>query len=357
MLNLLQQIINAGNKLNEFSLPIMLLELLGMKQYACLEGFTYINVYALRKKVFVLADKVNNHDIDDNNNDNNDNNNNNNNNNDSDNDNNNNHNKNKRNNKKNSDDTDSDNDNNKSNDSDNDNNNNKDYDSENDENERNAKKILRNDIDNDDDGNCTLIHNDDEYDSVNVYDDYLHRGKHLQKLNYMQYRIFIDKEIPPKKKDDDEDSDDDSDDDDENKDNEKPTRGRPRKKRFRFGNLMNNKIFHKQSSSHKQVLKAKHSIPVLTSKHIPTHPGEIPKNNRKKSLQWQKDADDFGSFFLCLMVPFSLYTGLPSDSANNAYDLNYSGTYLHIYIYFFFYFFKLYLLFFFFFFSFFIFLN
>ena len=49
MLNLLQQKINAGNKLHEFSLPIMLLDLMGMKQYACSESFTCINVYPLRK--------------------------------------------------------------------------------------------------------------------------------------------------------------------------------------------------------------------------------------------------------------------------------------------------------------------
>ena len=91
---------------------------------------------------------------------------------------------------------------------------------------------------------------------------------------------------------------------------------------------MNNNSQHIQMSSHEQVLKTKHSIPVLTSKHVPIHPGLKPNNsikNKKNPLQWQKEADDFGSFFLCLMVPFSLETGLPSNSSNNPYDLNYDG--------------------------------
>lgn len=277
VLNLLQQVINAGNKLVEFSIPVMLLDLMGMKQYACSESYTYINVYNLRRKVFELAKKKNDYDSD----------------------------------------TEINKDYNESNNI------------ENDEYAKNADETLKNEIENDEDGNCTITKNNkDIYVIVTVEDDYFHRGNNLKDVNNMEYRVLVIKELTPDKdKDNDDDSSDSDDDNKTNENNEKIKKGRPAYPRFDFQRTIKNKEIHAQTATHSQVLKSKHSIPVLTSKHIPLYPGLKPTDNNetKNLLQWQKEADDFGSFFLTLMVPLSLNTGLPSDFDDNSYDLNFNG--------------------------------
>ena len=208
--------------------------------------------------------------------------------------------------------------------------------------------MLRLEIENEDGGNCTLIAGDGKYMSVTVINDYLHRGEGLKTINFQEYRLLIEKEKIPKQSEennddnnDDNDNNDNNDDNDDNDDNDndnsnnnnkgnndkvddKMKRGRPTKARFLFQSTLNNNEEHIQKKTHHQFIKAKHSIPVLTSRHIPNHPG-LNTTGKKSEIQWQKEADNFGSFFLCLLVPLSLKTGLPADSSDNPYDLNYDG--------------------------------
>ena len=77
-------------------------------------------------------------------------------------------------------------------------------------------------------------------------------------------------------------------------------------------------------------LKSKIKVPLLAGKYVPRYPGHEPANNlistsnnaelqsqqQSQHAKWQKEFDDFGSYFLTLLAPWNLQTGVPDYPLN-----------------------------------------
>ena len=85
---------------------------------------------------------------------------------------------------------------------------------------------------------------------------------------------------------------------------------------------------HPQMDKKEFMIRSKIKVPVITGKHVP----HLPKNDRpiegsakQESIrQWDKQADDWASFYMCLLIPWDLETGIPP------YDMTYNGMFKFI---------------------------
>ena len=252
-LALLQQSINNGTKKNEFSLPIMLLDLMGMLQFACSHGFTHVHVDQLRKRLMgntafsapapteVTSEEKSEYQCGT-------------------------------------------------------------------EELRMfwGGDLLRVQIDDLKPGGATVLVKDAKVSVVSIDDDYRHRGEALKDFNLMEYRLLVSKEqIPTETK-------------------KKNNAGRKPNGRFNFEHLMaGNTPPHLQMTSHWQVLRSTLTHMMLSGRYVPKYPGLPPSDKtgyQKSMIAWEKGAEDFGSFFVCLLDPHELETGLPT------YALSFQGT-------------------------------
>jgi len=135
---------------------------------------------------------------------------------------------------------------------------------------------------------------------------YLFRGPQFKSYSYLEYCILVEKKlIKPER-------------------NAETTGGRHRNFTTPFVTRLSNdpsriEIFHPQATTHEQQLVSKIRIPLLTGKRVPKHPGVEPNPlNRAAYNQYMKEASDFATFFMTLLVPWDLDTGRPPFSFNLA---------------------------------------
>jgi hypothetical protein len=134
---------------------------------------------------------------------------------------------------------------------------------------------------------------------VNVaccYDDYRSRGQFLAHLSPLEYVMFIKKELKSAS------------------DTEERTSnaGRPRSNRIEFESTSENHPVHPQLNTHIQVISIVWNIPLLVGDYIPKFPGiDKPDGDDGAQLIWSTACKNWASFFVCLLTPFDIYTGLP----------------------------------------------
>ena len=188
-----------------------------------------------------------------------------------------------------------------------------------------------------------MITKNNEIIQVDHHMNYMYRGKDLEALNFLEYRLLIKKEVAQKdgqdgnvaddnadKKDDAEvddaidddaidddagDAENDGDDDTDGKDNRKTIkrRGRSKSKRFQFDSN------HPQYGLVEQYITPLLKVPILTGLHIPKYPGKAPDESNPAYPSWKLKAMDFATFYITLLVPWSLDTKKP------IYDLSWEG--------------------------------
>jgi hypothetical protein len=85
---------------------------------------------------------------------------------------------------------------------------------------------------------------------------------------------------------------------------------------------------HPQMDKKEFMIRSKIKVPVITGKHVP----QLPKKDRpdegsasqESVRQWDKQANDWASFYICLLVPWDLESGFPP------YDMTYDGIFQFI---------------------------
>lgn len=65
---------------------------------------------------------------------------------------------------------------------------------------------------------------------------------------------------------------------------------------------------HPQYTTHIQQLKSKQTIPTLAGTYMPKYPGHPPLLSLPNYSIWLKNANDFGSYFITLCVPYDIET-------------------------------------------------
>ena len=106
-------------------------------------------------------------------------------------------------------------------------------------------------------------------------------------------------------------------------------RGPARNCRFPMMHTNLNLPAHPEMDKKEFMIRSKQKVPLLSGTHVPRMPKKSRWNDafpsaKVSARQWDKEATDWASFFMCILIPWELDTGLPP------YDLTYEGMYQFI---------------------------
>ena len=189
-----------------------------------------------------------------------------------------------------------------------------------------------------------IVVKDKDVKVVYPHTDYIHRSTSLEDYNFFEFLCLLRKVVKKKHGPGDEGNDGAEEDDNNNNDDDNDAvqeegidqgagggplprqRGRRANTRYDFqsfdGTPDHSVHCHPQQETHTMQLRSLLKVPQLTGKYVPRSPGTSPKRHHNetdssydaKIKDYDKKMDDFGSYFVTLMVPWSLETGRPSYS-------------------------------------------
>jgi len=154
---------------------------------------------------------------------------------------------------------------------------------------------------------------------VSQHEHYRWRGQQLAHLNFYEYAglVAIVKKQAPKKRQavnpgiSEVEAADDNENDSQQPQLQATGAGRHQNARFPFDPR------HPLAQSHEQQLRSKQLIPFLTGRAPPTFPGRYPQPSghdtdlQRRIVVWRCKANEFAKFYITILVPWDIETGLP----------------------------------------------